>query len=161
MVEQPFAIHNQSSEEPRSTINGFATLMSRPVIKVVAAVIHRDGKILIGQRRKTDSHGLKWEFPGGKVERGETSVAALARELEEELGIQARIGREIGRHTHYYPRRATIQLVFYSVKEFGGEPQSIAFESIVWESPERLTDYDFLDGDVEFVKKLAAGDFHF
>ena len=55
--------------------------MSRPVIRVVAAVIERDGKILIGQRRKTDSHGLKWEFPGGKVERGESPAAALAREL--------------------------------------------------------------------------------
>jgi 8-oxo-dGTP diphosphatase len=133
--------------------------MSRPLIRVVAAVIARDGRILIGQRRKTDSHGLKWEFPGGKVERGETPAAALARELEEELGIQARIGREIGRHTHHYPRRATIQLMFYLVKEFGGEPQSIAFESIVWESPERLTAYDFLDGDVEFVRSLAAGRF--
>jgi 8-oxo-dGTP diphosphatase len=133
--------------------------MSKPVIKVVAAVIARDGKILIGQRRKTDSHGLKWEFPGGKVERGETPVAALARELEEELGIQARIGREIGRHTHYYPRRATIQLIFFVVTEFSGEPQSIAFESIVWESPERLTGYDFLDGDVDFVKRLGAGEF--
>ena len=132
--------------------------MNRPVIKVVAAVIERDGKILIGQRRKTDSHGLKWEFPGGKVERGESPAGALARELEEELGIQARIGHEIGRHTHYYPRRATIQLVFYTVKEFGGEPQSIAFENIVWESPERLTTYDFLDGDVDFVKRLAAGE---
>lgn len=133
-------------------------LMNRPVIKVVAAVIERDGKILIGQRRKTDSHGLKWEFPGGKVERGERPAAALARELEEELGIQARIGREIGRHTHYYPKRATIQLIFYIVKEFGGEPQSIAFESIVWEAPEKLTTYDFLAGDVAFVKQLATGE---
>ncbi len=132
--------------------------MSRPVIKVVAAVIERDGKILIGQRRKTDSHGLKWEFPGGKVERGESPVAALARELEEELGIQARIGRAIGRHTHYYPKRATIQLAFYLVKEFGGEPQSIAFERIIWESPQNLTAYDFLAGDADFVKQLAAGE---
>jgi 8-oxo-dGTP diphosphatase len=133
--------------------------MSRPVIRVVAAVIERDGKILIGQRRKTDSHGLKWEFPGGKVERGESPVGALARELKEELGIHARIGPAIGRHTHYYPRRATIQLAFYKVSEFSGEPQSIAFESIVWESPEKLTTYDFLDGDVEFVKRLATGEF--
>jgi 8-oxo-dGTP diphosphatase len=133
--------------------------MGRPVIKVVAAIIQRDGKILIGQRRKTDSHGLKWEFPGGKVERGETPAGALARELEEELGIQARIGREIGRHTHHYARRATIQLHFYAVKEFGGEPQSIAFETIVWESPERLASYDFLDGDLDFIKRLAGGEF--
>lgn len=131
--------------------------MHRPVIRVVAAVIHRDGKILIGQRRKTDSHGLKWEFPGGKVERGEKPQAALQRELEEELGIQARIGPEIGRHMYEYPRRATIQLIFYSVNQFGGEPQSLAFESIVWEEPARLPGYDFLEGDVEFVKSLAAG----
>ena len=66
--------------------------MGKPVIKVVAAVIERNGRILVGQRRKSDSHGLKWEFPGGKVERGEKPSAALARELEEELGIQARVG---------------------------------------------------------------------
>jgi 8-oxo-dGTP diphosphatase len=131
--------------------------MSRPVIKVVAAVIQRNGRILIGQRRKTDSHGLKWEFPGGKVERGESPPAALQRELEEELGIQARIGPEIGRHIHEYPRRASIMLIFYSVKEFGGEPQNLAFEAIVWEEPTRLTSYDFLEGDVAFIRRLAAG----
>jgi 8-oxo-dGTP diphosphatase len=131
--------------------------MRRPVIRVVAAVIVRDGKVLIGQRRKTDSHGLKWEFPGGKVERGEKPQAALERELEEELGIQARIGPELGRHEHSYPSRATIQLAFYLVREFGGEPQSLAFETIAWEDPKRLTSYDFLQGDVDFVKRLAAG----
>jgi 8-oxo-dGTP diphosphatase len=129
------------------------------VIKVVAAVIERNGQILVGQRRKSDSHGLKWEFPGGKVERGEAPAAALARELEEELGIQARVGREIVRYAHEYPKRATILLMFYSVTEFSGEPQSLAFERIVWEFPERLPDYDFLDGDVDFVRRLAAGQY--
>ena len=133
--------------------------MSRPVIKVVAAVLQRDGHILIGQRRKSDSHGLKWEFPGGKVERGESPVAALSRELEEELGIQARIGPEIVRYSHQYPKRATILLIFFSVTEFSGEPQSLAFERIVWERPEKLPQYDFLDGDVDFVRRLAAGEF--
>jgi 8-oxo-dGTP diphosphatase len=133
--------------------------MARPVIKVVAAVIERNGQILVGQRRKSDSHGLKWEFPGGKVERGEAPPAALARELEEELGIQARVGREIVRYAHEYPKRATILLMFYSVTEFNGEPQSLAFERIVWESPEKLPEYDFLDGDVDFVRRLAAGQY--
>jgi 8-oxo-dGTP diphosphatase len=133
--------------------------MARPVIKVVAAVIERNGQILVGQRRKSDSHGLKWEFPGGKVERGEAPAAALARELEEELGIQARVGREIVRYAHEYPKRATILLIFYSVTEFSGDPQSLAFERIVWESPEKLPDYDFLDGDVDFVRRLAAGQY--
>lgn len=131
--------------------------MARPVIKVVAAVIERNGQILVGQRRKSDSHGLKWEFPGGKVERGEAPVAALARELEEELGIQARVGREIVRYAHEYPKRATILLMFFSVTEFSGEPQSLAFERIVWESPGNLPEYDFLDGDVDFVRRLASG----
>jgi 8-oxo-dGTP diphosphatase len=133
--------------------------MARPVIKVVAAVIERNGQILVGQRRKSDSHGLKWEFPGGKVERGEAPAAALARELEEELGIQARVGREIVRYAHEYPKRATILLMFYRVTEFSGEPQSLAFERIVWEFPEKLPNYDFLDGDVDFVRRLAAGQY--
>ncbi len=133
--------------------------MGRPVIKVAAAVIERNGRILIGQRRKTDSHGLKWEFPGGKVERGEAPAAALARELEEELGIQARVGREIVRYAHEYPKRATILLIFFNVKEFSGEPQALAFERIVWETPDQLPTYDFLDGDVDFVRRLAAGEY--
>src|SRR6476659_7756201 len=133
--------------------------MARPVIKVVAAVIERNGQILVGQRRKSDSHGLKWEFPGGKVEKGEAPAAALARELEEELGIQARVGREIVRYFNENPKRAKILLIFYSVTEFSGEPQSLAFESIVWETPQKLPTYDFLDGDVDFVKRLANGDF--
>lgn len=133
--------------------------MGRPIIKVVAAVIERDGRILVGQRRKSDSHGLKWEFPGGKVERGESPSAALARELEEELGIQAHVGREIVRYSHEYPKRATILLIFHRVTQFSGEPQSLAFERIVWEEPERLPHYDFLDGDVDFVRRLAAGQY--
>jgi 8-oxo-dGTP diphosphatase len=133
--------------------------MARPVIKVVAAVIEREGQILVGQRRKTDSHGLKWEFPGGKVERGESPSAALARELEEELGIQAHIGREIVRYSHEYPKRATILLIFFSVTKYQGEPQSLAFERILWESPQKLPNYDFLDGDIDFVRRLAAGEY--
>lgn len=133
--------------------------MGKPVIKVVAAVIERNGRILVGQRRKTDSHGLKWEFPGGKVERGENPAAALARELEEELGIQARIGRELVRYAHEYPKRATILLIFFRVSDFSGEPQSLAFEKIIWELPDNLPKYDFLDGDIDFVRRLAAGEY--
>ncbi len=134
-------------------------LPRRPVIRVAAALIVREGRILIGQRMKDDSHGLKWEFPGGKIERGESTPDALARELEEELGIQARIGREIVRYTWSYPKRATILLMFHLVTEFSGEPSSLAFERITWEAPDRLPVYDFLEGDVDFVRRLAAGEF--
>lgn len=123
---------------------------------VVAAVIERDGRILIGRRRADTAHPLKWEFPGGKVEPGENSTAALARELEEELGIRPHIGPEIARYNYQYSGRAPILLIFYRVTEFEGEPCNLVFERIAWELPSRLPEYDFLDGDVEFVRKLGA-----
>src|SRR5687768_3278255 len=117
---------------------------------VVAAVIERaDGKILIGQRKRDDRHPLKWEFPGGKVERGESPAVALVRELREELAIEAEIGPEIVRYEH-----RTILLIFSKVLKFAGEPQPAEFEQIVWAERQRLPDYDFLDGDIEFVKLL-------
>jgi 8-oxo-dGTP diphosphatase len=126
---------------------------------VAAALILRDGRLLVGQRKKDDSHGLKWEFPGGKVERGESARDALARELEEELGIQARIGPEVVRYSYSYPKRASILLIFHKVTEFSGEPQNLAFERISWEDPESLPAMDFLDGDVDLVRRLAAREF--
>lgn len=133
--------------------------MHKSVIKVVAAVIERDGKILIGQRMRGDSHGLKWEFPGGKVEQGELPPHALARELEEELGIQALVGSEIIRYEHRYPGRTSILLIFFRVTHFSGEPGNLAFEQIVWALPEELPGFDFLDGDKDFVKRLSAREF--
>lgn len=125
-------------------------------MEVVAAVIERGGTVLICQR-KTGRHALKWEFPGGKVEPEEDYRDALARELREELSIDARIGEELARHDVRYGTGALIRLRFYRVTEFSGEPLNREFERILWESKTRLTEYDFLDGDLEFVKRLAAG----
>jgi len=125
-------------------------------MEVVAAVIERDGTVLICQR-KTGRHALKWEFPGGKVEPEEDYRDALARELREELSIEARIGEELARHDVRYGTGPLIRLRFYRVTEFSGEPLNREFERILWESKTRLTEYDFLDGDLEFVKRLAAG----
>ena len=124
---------------------------------VVAAVIERDGQILIGQRRAEDRHPLKWEFPGGKVERNENPRDALRRELQEELGIDANIGPEILRYEFQYPRRSTVLLIFHHVTEYAGEMRNEVFEQVRWEARERLTRYDFLDGDVDFVRRLARG----
>jgi 8-oxo-dGTP diphosphatase len=129
------------------------------VLKVAAAVIERDGLILIGQRRRGDSHPLKWEFPGGKIEQHEHPVAALARELREELGIEAAIGEEIARYEHKYPRGVLIHLIFYRVTTFTGEPRGLAFEEIAWARREELPKFDFVDGDVDFVRRLAHGQF--
>jgi len=123
---------------------------------VVAAVIERDGQVLIGQRPAGKWHALKWEFPGGKVEPGESPEDALRRELEEELGIQAVIGGRIADYEYAYPAREPIRLIFIAVGEFGGTIENRVFEQIVWETRDRLPDYDFLEGDVDFVRTLAG-----
>ena len=123
---------------------------------VVAAVIERDGRVLIGQRPAGKRHGLKWEFPGGKVELGEPPEDALRRELEEELGIQAVIGGQIADYEYAYPAREPIRLIFFAVGEFTGLIENRVFEQVRWETRERLPTYDFLEGDVDFVRMFAG-----
>jgi 8-oxo-dGTP diphosphatase len=124
-------------------------------VTVVAAVIERNGRILICQR-KSGRHAHKWEFPGGKVERGESPREALIRELREELAIESQIGEEMDRHEVRYANGPLIHLLFFRVAEFSGEPVNRVFESIVWECRENLPRYDFLEGDIAFVRRLAA-----
>jgi 8-oxo-dGTP diphosphatase len=123
---------------------------------VVAAVIERNDLVLIAQRKSTGQHPLKWEFPGGKVEPGETPRAALVRELAEELGISAEVGVEIERYEYQYAGRWPILLIFYRVTDFTGEPSNLDFEQILWAPRARLGDYDFLEGDAEFLARYAA-----
>ena len=151
MVEKPLAVHSegvfqyfmQPEPHPATTV-------------VVAAVIKRAGLVLVCRRRADQWHAHKWEFPGGKVEAGETPQAALLRELEEELGIRAEIGAQIADYEYVYPGRNPIRLIFYEVKRFSGEAENRVFSEIQWESRERLAGYDFLEGDVDFVRGLAA-----
>ncbi len=126
---------------------------------VVAAVIEQAGLILIGQRPRGEWQELKWEFPGGKVEPLESPPQALKRELEEELGIDAVIGPEITRYPYQYPGKTPIELIFFRVNAFVGAPQGLEFERIVWEEPDKLPSYDFLDGDIDFVRGLARGEY--
>lgn len=135
--------------------NNHGIRMSARTVEVVAAVMLRDGKILIGQRKSGGRHPLKWEFPGGKVEPGEDPRAALARELREELDIEAIVGEELDSYEVNYEDGFRFMLHFYRVTQFQGEPQNLDFEQIVWQEPERLPEYDFLEGDVTFVAKVA------
>lgn len=128
-------------------------------VTVAAAIIERSGRILICQRRRMDSHPLKWEFPGGKVENGETVEGALRRELCEELAIDAIIGDRVITYDYAYPGRKPITLAFCRVKSFDGEPRNCVFERIVWEDRRNLPHYDFLEGDADFVARLACGEF--
>ena len=125
-----------------------------PSRTVVAGVIERDGHILICQRRRDDSHALKWEFPGGKVEARESPKAALERELEEELAIQARIGRQLASLTHRYGDRPPFRLIFFQVREFSGEPANLNFERIVWEVVPEMAEL-MIAKEIERIRTMA------
>ena len=132
--------------------------LRKPDLTVVAALILRDSKILVCQRRRDDSHALQWEFPGGKVESGETPREALVRELREELGIEAVIGRELFRSRHRYSEfRQELELIFFQANVDRAAPlQNLVFEGFEWAEPFSLTRYDFLQADEEFVALLAT-----
>ena len=117
--------------------------------------MERDGKILVCQRRKGDRHEFKWEFPGGKVEHGETPREALLRELVEELNVSAKIGPELARYQFAYPHKPPIELIFFLVTEFQGEMQNRVFEKMEWSAPGELAAHDFLEGDIDFVRRLV------
>jgi 8-oxo-dGTP diphosphatase len=124
---------------------------------VVAGVLEREGKILICQRRPDQPHANKWEFPGGKVETGETPEQALVRELGEELGIEAEAGPEIRRYEFSYPGRDPILLIFFAIQQWTGEMENRIFQTVEWESRELLAQRDFLEGDEPFLVVLVQG----
>lgn len=119
--------------------------------EVVAGILEQDGRILICRRRSDQAHSLKWEFPGGKIEAGETPQQALIRELREELGIESEPAREITRYEFAYPGKEPILLIFLRVPAWTGEVEDRIFDTILWESRENLKDYDFLEGDAPFI----------
>ena len=121
------------------------------MVQVVAAIIEHEGKILIGQRTPAQSHPMKWEFPGGKVEPGETPAAAVARELAEELDIRVTGTREIERYQYAYPGKEPIELLFFRVTGFTGEPRNLIFQDLRWEPAADLAAFDFLEGDRPFL----------
>ena len=125
--------------------------------QVVAAIIVRDNKILICQRTEDQAMPLKWEFPGGKVEHGEDLRDALHRELDEELGIDAVIGRKIAAIQHTYASGAALELYFYRVDQFKREIQNRIFRDVRWVDCKDLPTYDFLEADIHLVKDLSAG----
>ena len=127
--------------------------------QVVAAIITResDDKLLICQRRKDQPLPLKWEFPGGKIETGEEPIAALKRELEEELGIDAQIGEEITRFVHTYKNGGGVELRFFRVNTFTGTLTNRIFQDVRWVTRQSLPQFDFLEADVKLVREIAAG----
>ncbi len=123
---------------------------------VVAGVIRRvDGRVLITQRLADDTLGGYWEFPGGKVEPGEELRAALARELREELGVEAEIGAEIHSIVHAYPDR-DVRLYFYEARIVSGEPRKLEVADLRWVTPDELMEYQFPEADRPLLAQLRA-----
>jgi 8-oxo-dGTP diphosphatase len=114
-------------------------------------------EVLICQRRPDQPMSLKWEFPGGKIEAGETAEQALTRELDEELGIAAVIGPRVAQVRHKYRNGGAIDLQFFTVRDFRGELVNRIFHDMQWTPLSSLPTYDFLAADLGLIKDLAEG----
>ena len=123
--------------------------------EVAVGILRRNEKILICQRKKGGRYELKWEFPGGKVEPGETTEQCLQRELFEELSIDVlSIGR-IQTESAYYKDGGMFNVAYCFISEFHGEPMNNVFEQIRWVTLEELKLMDLLDGNKPFVHSLT------
>jgi 8-oxo-dGTP diphosphatase len=141
---------------PRHLVDPRTRVVTHPPIDVVAGVIRReDGRFLITQRLADDTLGGYWEFPGGKVDPGEELVAALRRELREELGVETEIGAEIQRVVHAYPDR-DVRLYFYAARILAGEPQKLEVADLTWIAPEQFGDYQFPEADQPLLELLRG-----
>ena len=123
-------------------------------IRVVAGLIYRNGRLLVCQRRADGAFPLKWEFPGGKVESGESDMDALGRELREELAIQVRGAALVYQNDHCYAGGPMVSLHFHHIYDFDGEAKNLIFEQILWVQLPDLGQLDFLEGDRSIIEKL-------
>ena len=121
---------------------------------VTAALIEKDGKILIARRKKGWRFAGKWEFPGGKIEPHETPEECLRRELLEELGIETRIGDLFCESTYAYSH-ATVRLLVYHAFHVSGEYTLYDHEEMRWVMPEELAEYEFPEADKPVIEKLT------
>lgn len=123
------------------------------VLDVVAGILWRDGRFLAVKRPEGKPMAGLWEFPGGKVDRGEAPAVALARELREELGViplNAEFWRE---KVHAYPE-LTVRLVFFHIRAFHGNPVALEGQTLAWLTPDEALAYPFLDADTDIVRAL-------
>ena len=120
---------------------------------VAAALFDRDGRVLIAQRPRGKPLAGRWEFPGGKVDVGESEHAALRRELREELGIEVIAARPFMRLAHAYQDR-DVELSLWIVERFAGEPRSLDAQALKWVSPAALAAEDILEADQPFITGL-------
>jgi mutator protein MutT len=126
------------------------------MIKVSVAVINKDGKFLIAKRVENDPLRDKWEFPGGKVEPGETPEECVRREVFEELGINVEIGEFICSIEHHYDHEP-VELFAYNVQYTSGNLDSGYYQEMKWVKPGDLSSYEFPEANLPIVEKLVYG----
>ena len=124
-------------------------------IEVVAAVIINKGRYLVCQRRQDTDFPLKWEFAGGKVEKGEMPFKALQRELREELGIEIESAKEILQYSHVYSHGLKVNLRFFHVDQFTGNVTNNVFRELQWVEPKELDDLEFLEANGPLIQELV------
>ncbi len=122
---------------------------------MVAGLVFRDGRLLITQRRAGDHLGGLWEFPGGKLEPGESAAEGLRRELREELGIDAQVGERLGLVEHRYPER-NVRLEFFRCTLLRGEPQPLGCQATAWVTAAELERFAFPAADAQLLTQLRA-----
>lgn len=127
------------------------------IVKVTAAILVHDGKILIAQRKLTDRLALKWEFPGGKIEENEMPEDCLKREMMEEFGIEVAIGDYIGSSLYHYDH-ISIELMAFRTYWISGEIELRDHEAFEWVAVDELHQYDFAPADLPFVEKLCSNE---
>ena len=120
---------------------------------VAALVRDPSGRTLLSRRRDDQPMGGLWELPGGKVEEGESPAGALAREVEEELGVGCQVGPIFDVVFHRYPTFDLLMLVYTC--QLDGEPRAVQVAEVAWVAPDRLADYPVLPADVPLVERLA------
>lgn len=123
--------------------------------KVAVGILRRDGRILACQRKKGGRYELKWEFPGGKLEPGESIEQCLARELREELSIHVHSIDRIEVQSAEYEDGGIFEVAYCDVRGFDGEPVNNVFEQIRWVSLHELRSLDILEGNKEFIAKMG------
>jgi 8-oxo-dGTP diphosphatase len=126
-------------------------------LSVAAGVLFVGDRILVGQRLAAARHPLQWEFPGGKIEAGESAAAALVRELREELAVEATAGRPLWVTRHRYPQGPSVEITFLQAAAIDREPTNLAFADLRWVPIAALAELDLLEGDREFVRALRSG----
>jgi mutator protein MutT len=131
--------------------------MTKPKnIRVVAALIRQGGQVLLTQRKPGRHLGLSWEFPGGKVEAGETDEQALRRELREELGVGVAVGTRCFETRHNYGTRE-MHLLVYRCRLVEGEPKAIDVNAVEWVAEQQIAGRQFLPADLPLVHGIANG----